>query len=138
MDLATDIDDITRYAEAALKGLPQPFRDICADVVLQVTDWPEPEMLSELGIEDRLDLTGLYDGIPVTQKSNVDPSPFPDTVWLFAQPILDEWRTRKNDTLEDLVQHIVIHEIAHHFGWTDDEIAQIDRWWEQTGAQPDR
>ena len=87
-------------------------------------------MLAVMDIKDRLDLTGLYDGIPITQKSNVEPSPFPDTVWLFVEPIMAEWRERNNDTLEELVHHIVIHEIAHHFGWTDDEIAQIDRWWE--------
>ncbi|HKK96773.1 MAG TPA: metallopeptidase family protein [Marivita sp.] len=130
MDVTTDIDDITRYAEAALTGLPQPFRELCEDVLLQVVDWPEPDMLAALDLEDKEDLTGMYDGIPITLKSNTDPSPFPDTVWLFAQPILAEWRARKDDTLEDLVHHIVIHEIAHHFGWTDDEIAQIDRWWE--------
>ena len=130
MDESTDIDDITRYAEAALAGLPQPFRDLSRDVLLQVTDYPDADMLAELGIEDRMELTGLYDGIPLTQKSNVDPSPFPDAVWLFAQPILAEWRERRHDTLEQLVHHIVIHEIAHHFGWTDDEIAQVDRWWE--------
>lgn len=130
MDVPTDIDDITRYAKAALNGLPQPFRDLCRDVLLQVVDWPEADMLSELGIDDRLELTGMYDGIPVTQKSNTDPSPFPDTVWLFAQPILAEWRDRADDTLEDIVHHIVIHEIAHHFGWTDEEIARIDQWWE--------
>ncbi|MFP7671801.1 metallopeptidase family protein [Marivita sp. S0852] len=128
--MSSDIDDITRYAEAALSGLPQPFRDLCADVVLNVTDWPSSDMLAELNISDRADLTGLYEGIPVTLKSNVDPSPFPDMVWLFAEPILAEWRDRKHDTLEALVHHIVIHEIAHHFGWTDEEIAQIDRWWE--------
>lgn len=130
MDLTTDIDDITRYAEAALNGLPQPFRELCQDVILQVVDFPEPQMLAELEIDDRFELTGLYDGIPITQKSNVEPSPFPDTVWLFAEPILAEWRERGNDTLEDLVHHIVIHEIAHHLGWTDEEIAQIDHWWE--------
>lgn len=130
MDTATDIDDITRYAEAALAGLPHPFQEICQDVILRVADWPEPEMLTELQIDDRMDLTGLYDGIPLTQKSTTEPSPFPDIVWLFAQPILAEWKDRNHDTLEELVHHIVIHEIAHHFGWTDDEIAQIDRWWE--------
>lgn len=130
MDTTTDIDDITRYAEAALSGLPQPFKDLCDNVILQVVDWPEPDMLAEMDIDDRLDLTGLYDGIPITQKSNVEPSPFPDTVWLFVEPIMAEWRERNNATLEELVHHIVIHEIAHHLGWTDDEIAQIDRWWE--------
>ncbi|SHG80721.1 metallopeptidase family protein [Marivita hallyeonensis] len=130
MDVTTDIDDITRYAEAAFNGLPQPFRDLCQDVLLQVIDWPDKDMLAELEIEDPLELTGLYDGVPLTQKSQVDPSPFPDTVWLFSEPILAEWRERNDNTLEELVHHIVIHEIAHHFGWTDDEIAEIDRWWE--------
>jgi len=130
MELTTDIEDITRYAEAALNGLPQPFKELCQDVILQVVDWPEPNMLAELELSDRLELTGLYEGIPVTQKSNVEPTPFPDAVWLFAQPILSEWRERRDDTLEDLVKHIVIHEIAHHFGWTDEEIAGVDRWWE--------
>jgi predicted Zn-dependent protease with MMP-like domain len=130
MTTASDLDDITRYAEAALDGLPLPFREMCRDVVLRVTDWPDTDMLAELEIDDRLDLTGLYDGIPLTQKSFADPSPFPDTVWLFAQPILAEWRERGNETLDDLVRHIVIHEIAHHFGWSDDQIAEVDRWWE--------
>lgn len=128
--MPSDIDDITRYAEAALSGLPLPFRDLCKDVLLQVTDWPDTALLNELDTDDPLELTGLYDGIPLTQKSVADPSPFPDTVWLFAEPILAEWRERGNETLEDLVRHIVVHEIAHHFGWTDDEIAAIDHWWE--------
>ena len=128
--MASDIDDITRYATAALNGLPQPFRAHCQDIVLRVTDWPDAEMLAELGITDRTELTGLYDGIPLTEKSRTEPSHFPDTVWLFAEPILLEWRERKRDTLEDLVAHVVIHEVAHHFGWSDDEIAEIDRWWE--------
>ncbi|WP_439521198.1 metallopeptidase family protein [Marivita sp.] len=130
MTAQDDIDDITRYAEAAFQRLPLPFRDLCQDVLLEVTDWPDPDILDELDIEDRLDLTGLYEGIPVTLKSNVDPSPYPDRVWLFAEPILNEWRDRKSVTLEDLVTHIVVHEIAHHFGWSDAEISQIDRWWE--------
>ena len=130
MDTTTDIDDITRYEEAALAGLPHPFQALCQDVILQVLDWPEQDMLTELQIDDKMDLTGLYDGIPLTQKSTTEPSPFPDIIWLFARPILAEWKDRNHDTLETLVHHIVIHEIAHHFGWTDDQIAQIDRWWE--------
>lgn len=130
MDTTSDLDEIEHYARAALDGLPLPFRNLCQDILLQVTDWPDDTMLRELDIDDPTDLTGLYDGIPLTEKSFADPSPFPDTVWLFAEPILAEWRERRNETLEDLVRHIVVHEIAHHFGWTDDEIAAIDRWWE--------
>ena len=129
MTAPDDIDDITSYAEAALKGLPQPFRDLSQDVLLHVVDWPSDDMLRELGMTDRLELTGLYEGIPLTEKSNADPSPFPDQIWLFAEPILAEWRDRRNVTLQELVTHIVVHEIAHHFGWSDEEIAEIDEWW---------
>jgi predicted Zn-dependent protease with MMP-like domain len=54
----------------------------------------------------------------------------PDTIWLFRRPILDEWADRGNVTLEDLVRHVLVHELAHHFGWSDADIASIDRWWE--------
>ncbi|WP_292289615.1 metallopeptidase family protein [Marivita sp.] len=129
MNADTDIDDILRYAEKALATLPKPFRDLSRDVLLDVVDWPPKRILAELQIDDRLELTGLYEGIPLPEKSNADPAPFPDRVWLFAEPILAEWRERGNETLEDLVGHIVVHEIAHHFGWTDEEIAEIDEWW---------
>ena len=79
---------------------------------------------------DPLELTGLYDGIPVTQKSVTDQPMGPDTVWLFREPILAEWRERGDVELADLVAHVLVHEFAHHFGWSDADIATIDRWWE--------
>lgn len=127
---ATDLTAIEAMARRAIDALPDPFRRGAADVVLRVEDWPEADMLDELGIDDPLDLTGLYDGIPVTQKSVSDPAPWPDTVWLFREPILQEWRDRGDVPLEELVAHVTVHEFAHHFGWSDDEIAEIDRWWE--------
>ena len=99
-------------------------------VHIVVTDWPQAEMLRELGIDDRRDLTGLYDGIPVTEKSVWDMPLQPDTVWLFRQPILAEWRDRGDIDLDDLIAHVTVHEFAHHFGWSDANIAAIDRWWE--------
>ena len=74
--------------------------------------------------------TGLYDGIPMTEKSVMDVPHGPDVVWLFRRPILDEWADRGNVTLTELVAHVTIHEFAHHFGWSDDDIAAIDPWWE--------
>lgn len=130
MTTPDDIDDITRYAEAALTGLPLAFRTLCQDIVLHVTDWPPQDMLDALEIDDPSELTGLYDGIPLTEKSAGDPSVFPDQIWLFAAPILAEWRDRNSVTLQDLVTHVVVHEVAHHFGWSDEEIAQVDRWWD--------
>ena len=69
-------------------------------------------------------------GIPLTEKSVSDPQHFPDTVWLFRRAILDEWVERGNVTLTELVAHVVVHELAHHFGWSDEDVARIDRWWE--------
>ena len=124
------LDQIEQIARQTIADLPAPFAAGAANVLLRVEDWPDDAMLDELGIDDPLDLTGLYDGIPLTQKSVADPAPFPDTVWLFRQPILQELEDRGDVTLEALVAHVTVHEIAHHFGWSDDDIATIDRWWE--------
>jgi predicted Zn-dependent protease with MMP-like domain len=127
---ATDPDAFLALAETARASLPAPFRAAAQDVVLRVVDWPPQDMLDELDIDDPLELTGLYDGVPMTEKSVAYPALFPDTVWLFREPILDEWRARGNVDLQDLVTHVFVHEIAHHFGWSDEDIAVIDPWWE--------
>ncbi|MEO0938358.1 MAG: metallopeptidase family protein [Pseudomonadota bacterium] len=117
-------------ARDTLAGLPEMFRPGAAGVVLQVVDWPDARILQQLEIGDPLDLTGLYEGIPLTEKSVMDPAPYPDVIWLFRRPILAEWRARGDVGIQDLVAHVTIHELAHHFGWSDEDIAQIDRWWE--------
>ena len=124
-----DLDHFDRIARQTLDDLPEAFARGAADLVLQVVDWPDDRMLRELDIDDPLDLTGLYDGIPMTEKSTFDPAPFPDTVWLFREPILQEWRDRGDVELDALIAHVTIHEVAHHFGWSDDDIATIDQWW---------
>ncbi|MCC1493771.1 metallopeptidase family protein [Cognatishimia sp. F0-27] len=117
-------------ARATVSGFPEPFAGAARHVLLRVEDMPPAEILAEFEMDDPLELTGLYDGIPMTEKSVSDPSPFPDTVWLFRQPILAEWRDRGDVTLDELIAHVTVHEFAHHFGWSDDDIATIDRWWE--------
>ncbi|SIS80932.1 metallopeptidase family protein [Phaeovulum vinaykumarii] len=117
-------------ARAALARLPQAFAGPARAVVLRVEDWPDDAMLDEMGIEDAYELTGLYEGVPLTEKSVMDQAGGPDVIWLFRRPILDEWVDRGDVALADLVAHVVIHEMAHHFGWSDDDIASIDRWWE--------
>jgi len=129
-DTAPDLVDIEAMARAALDALPPAFLPAAREVALRVVDWPAPWMLDEFGMSDPLELTGLYEGIPMTQKSVADQPMGPDTVWLFRKPILAEWRARGNVTLEELVAHVTVHEFAHHFGWSDDDIATIDRWWE--------
>ncbi len=122
--------DFTALAEAAIASFPEPFRNAAEGVILRIEDMPPAEFLDGLDIDDPLELTGLYDGTPMTEKSVADPSPFPDMVWLFREPSLAEWRARGNIELADLVAHVVVHEFAHHFGWSDEDIATIDRWWE--------
>ncbi len=125
-----DIPWFLAIAQDAVAAFPDPFRQLAADVMIRVVDWPPDDMLAEMEIDDPLELTGLYDGIPMTEKSVADPAPFPDTVWLFREPILAECRDRGDVTLSDLVIHVTVHEFAHHFGWSDEDIATIDRWWE--------
>lgn len=124
------LDQIEQMARDTVADLPAPFAAAAADVVLRVLDMPDAAMLADLGMDNPIELTGLYEGIPMTEKSVSYPAPWPDTVWLFRQPILAELASREGVTLHDLVAHITIHEFAHHFGWSDDDIATIDRWWE--------
>lgn len=127
---APDAAMIEALARTALDGLPPEFREAAAQVALQVAEFAPEDVLDELQIDDPFELTGLYDGIPMTQKSISDQPGGPDIIWLYRRPILDEWASRGDVTLGDLVVHIVTHEMAHHFGWSDDDIATIDRWWE--------
>ncbi len=127
--MSKDIDHFEQVARDTVEALPEAFRAPARAVLLRVAEWPEPAMLQELEIHDPLDLTGLYEGIPMTEKSVFDMAPPPDMVWIFRQPILAEWRDRGDIELDDLIAHVVIHEFAHHFGWSDDDIAMIDEWW---------
>ena len=128
--IAPEADDIERIARETVATLPPQFRAAATHVVLHVADFADEVILDELGIEDPFDLTGLYDGVPLTERSVSDPPRGPDVIWLFRRPILDEWVGRGDVTLSDLVSHVMVHELAHHFGWSDDDIAAIDRWWE--------
>jgi predicted Zn-dependent protease with MMP-like domain len=128
--IAPSLDFIEQLAREAIATLPEPWRNPATQVLLRVEDFPTDEMVEALGLDDPFDLTGLYEGIPLTEKSVSDQPIHPDMVWLFRRPILDEWAERGDVAIGDLVTHVVIHELAHHFGWTDDEIAAIDPWWE--------
>lgn len=128
--IAPDLALILDLARAALADLPSPYRAAAMAVALRVEDFAEPEILEAMEIEDPYELTGLYDGVPLTQKSVMDQQVQPDAIWLFRRPILEEWIDRGNVSLAELVTHVLVHELAHHFGWSDDDIANIDPWWE--------
>ena len=127
-EIAPSLADFEEMAAAAFAELPGLFRERCAGLILRVADFADEDMLAELGIEDPFELTGLYDGVALTDKSFGAAVQIPDAVWLYRRPILDEWAGRGDVALDALVRHVLVHEIAHHFGMTDDEIAAIDDW----------
>lgn len=128
---APDLGLIEELALEAIAALPAPYRAAAAAVALRVADFAADEVLEEMGLTDPFELTGLYDGVPLTQKSVADQPMQPDTIWLFRRPILDEWCERGDVGLGEFVAHVLVHELAHHFGWSDEDIAAIDPWWER-------
>ena len=128
--LAPDAEFIERLARAAIDSLPAPYAGPAREVALRIEDFADPETLDMLGIDDPFDLSGLYSGVPLPEKSVLDQPVRPDAIWLFRRAILEEWIERGNVTLQELVTHVMVHELAHHFGWSDADIARIDAWWE--------
>ncbi|MCC5961000.1 MAG: metallopeptidase family protein [Rhodobacteraceae bacterium] len=111
-----------------LETLPEDFRQAAGAVALQITDFAPDTFLAEMNLDDPFELTGLYTGTPLTEKSVMDQPMEPDTIWLFRRPILDEWVARGDIELGALIAHVFIHELAHHFGWSDGDIATIAPW----------
>lgn len=128
--LPPSVADFERLAERAWESLPAEVRGACAGLVIRIEDFPDDEMLDELGMEDPYELTGLYEGVALTDRSVLDQRSAPDIVWLFRRPILEEWIERGDVDLGHLVRHVLVHEIAHHLGWSDEDIMAVDDWTE--------
>jgi predicted Zn-dependent protease with MMP-like domain len=123
---APGLDDLAALAEAAFAALPEAFRRLAGEVLFRVEDFAPDEVLADLGIEDAFELTGLYQGVDLANRSVLGPAPQPSMVFLYRRPILDEWAERGDVALEALVEHVLIHEIGHHFGLSDGQIAAIE------------
>ena len=117
--------DIEAIARRTLEALPEPFASHLRDVVLQVEEFADDEVLAEMGIADPFDLTGLYEGLPLNEKSVDVSGNLPDRILLFRRPILDEWADGE-DSLERLVAHILVHEAGHHFGFSDADMHALE------------
>lgn len=112
-------------ARRAMQALPEPFAGHLGDVVLSVEDFADDETLDTMGIEDPFDLTGIYEGIPLTERSVEHSGTLPDRVRLFRRPILDEWAAGE-DSLEHLIAHVLVHEVGHHFGLSDEDMHALE------------
>ena len=117
--------DIEALARRALDGLPQPFAASLGEVVLLVEEFADDETLRDMGIDDPFELTGIYEGIPLTERSVDQSGAMPDRVRLFRRPILDEW-IEDGEELEHLVSHILVHEVGHHFGLSDGDMHALE------------
>ena len=126
---APDAAAIERLAEAAIARLPVTFRRHLANVVLRVEDFADDSVLAELGIEDPFDLTGLYSGRSMREETSWASGELPPMIHLYRRPLLDEW-VATGVGLEALIAHVIVHEVGHHFGFSDADMHAIE---EQAG-----
>ena len=125
LGLPPSAEEIEAIARRTMIGLPEPFASHLADIVLLIEDFADEETLESMDIEDPFDLTGIYEGIPIGEKSVEQSGAMPDRIRLFRRPILDEWAAGE-DTLEHLVAHVLVHEVGHHFGLSDDAMHNLE------------
>jgi predicted Zn-dependent protease with MMP-like domain len=122
---APDAAEIERLADAAIARMPEGFRRHLEGVVLRVEEFAAEDVLGELGIEDPFDLTGLYTGRPVGERSSMLSGELPAMIQLYRRPLLDEW-AESGVSLEALVAHVIVHEAGHHFGFSDEDMHRIE------------
>ncbi len=123
---APSLDEFEALALAALQSLPEPFRGMVEGVPCAIAEFPDQETLDELEIESEFDLLGLFRGVGRTEEGVVPPTgQLPNQIWLYRRPILDYW-AEHDDTLGTIVTHVLIHEIGHHFGFSDDDMEAIE------------
>jgi predicted Zn-dependent protease with MMP-like domain len=123
---APSLEEFDTLAREAFDALPREFKALCGDVVIHIADFAEDDLLDEMGFDDPFELTGLYEGVDLTSRSIDDIAVGPNHVHLYRQPILAEWIDHGETTLGDLIRHVLVHEIGHHFGLSDDDIDRIE------------
>ena len=122
---APTLAEFEAMAIEAFRRLPQNFRDLCADLVIRVDDFPTDEVLDEMQAQSEFDLLGLFQGVGLPHQSHGDVARLPNMIWLYRRPILDYWAEHE-ETLGHIVRHVLIHEIGHHFGLSDADMEAIE------------
>ncbi len=123
---APSLHDFEALADAAFRGLPEHFRLGCEGLIIRVQDFPDEEILDEFDASSEFELLGLFRGLGLAQSQGVQTGQFPNMVYLFRRPILDVW-AEGEETLGDLIRHVLVHEIGHHFGLSDADMERIER-----------
>jgi predicted Zn-dependent protease with MMP-like domain len=122
---APSLAELEALAEDAFRHLPRRFRDLCVDLVIQVDDFPADEVLDRMGAESDFDLLGLFEGVGLPFRAESAAVQMPNMIWLYRRPILDYW-AEHDETLGAIVRHVLVHEIGHHFGLSDADMAAIE------------
>jgi predicted Zn-dependent protease with MMP-like domain len=122
---APTLADIEAMAHEAFARLPETFRALCEDLVIQVDDYATEEVLDDMGIESELDLMGLFQGIGLPFRSESASGQMPNMIWLYRIPMLVYWAEHE-ETLNAVITHVLVHEIGHHFGMSDDDMEAIE------------
>lgn len=123
--LPPSLADIEALAQAAVERLPELFRTHLATTLLRVEDFPDAEVIAEMRLESEFDILGLYQGRHVGMKGDEPTGALPDIIFLYRRPLLEEW-AESGDSLEALVTHVLVHEVGHHFGLSDDDMERIE------------
>jgi predicted Zn-dependent protease with MMP-like domain len=122
---APSLEALGVIADTAFRRLPEKFRALCEDLVIRVEDFPDDDVLDELQAESEFDLLGLFQGVGLPFRSDSAPVQMPNMVWLYRRPILDYWADH-DETLGAIITHVLVHEIGHHFGLSDADMAAIE------------
>jgi predicted Zn-dependent protease with MMP-like domain len=123
---APSLAELEALASEVFRQLPGRFRELAADVVIQVEDFPSEEVLDQMHVESEFDLLGLFHGVGLPFRSERAAGQMPNMIWLYRRPILDYW-AEHDETLGAIVKHVLVHEIGHHFGLSDSDMAAIER-----------
>jgi predicted Zn-dependent protease with MMP-like domain len=122
---ALSLDEMEVIAADALRRLPEGFRSLCEGVIIRIDDFPSEDVVKEMRLQSEFDILGLFQGIGLPFRSESAPTQMPNMIWLYRRPILDYW-AEHDETLGAIISHVLIHEIGHHFGLSDDDMEAIE------------
>jgi predicted Zn-dependent protease with MMP-like domain len=122
---ALSLEEMEAIAGDTFRRLPETFRALCEGVIIRVDDFPSTDVVDEMKLESEFDILGLFQGIGLPFRSESAPTQMPNMIWLYRRPILDYW-AEHDETLGAIITHVLVHEIGHHFGLSDEDMEAIE------------